>query len=679
MHHQQDVAPTAPAGARMLPTQRRAAAINPATFDAAARTVDVVWTTGARVRRTDWWTGQQYDEELVVSEDAVDMGRLASGAAPVLNAHRAYDLESQIGVVTAASIRDGQGLATVQLSDREDVAGIVRDIQAGIIRNVSVGYNVRRYEITSSVDRADKAGVPLYRAVAWEPAELSFVPIPADHLAGTRAGTDSSTPCEFVPAASATRSTITTTRTTMDPIDTGATANTQPATAPATEVVTDQRGAHDLAATAADITELCVRHGVPQLAAGLIRSGNGLDAARAAVLNELAVRDAAAGGHRNVGRVQTVRDEMTTRMAGIEQAVMHRVDPTTKLDDNGRQYRSQSLLQIGADLLEAQGINVRGMSRMDLAGRILHSRAGMHTVGDFANVLGNVATKRLRDAYDQNPGTYTRWARQAPNAPDFKSMSVVQLSAAPELLRTNEHGEFTYGVMKDGAESYAVVTYGRIVAITRQAIVNDDLRAFDRLATAYGFSARRLENALVYSQLTSNPTMSDTGALFNATAVTTAGGHANLHTGGGSALQASALVTARTSMRLKVGLNGELLNLAPAYLLVPASLEQTAYQLTSSSYVPATTATINEFRQGGRTALEPIVEPLLDATSTAYWYLAADTSQIDTVEYCYLDGATGPVIESDIGFEVDGVAYKCRLDFGAKVVDWRGLSRSNGA
>ena len=63
-----------------------------------------------------------------------------------------------------------------------------------------------------------------------------------------------------------------------------------------------------------------------------------------------------------------------------------------------------------------------------------------------------------------------------------------------------------------------------------------------------------------------------------------------------------------------------------------------------------------------------VVDAVLDASSATAWYLAADNSQIDTVEYCYLDGAEGPYIESEPGFEVDGVSYRCRLDFAAKVV-----------
>ena len=88
---------------------------------------------------------------------------------------------------------------------------------------------------------------------------------------------------------------------------------------------------------------------------------------------------------------------------------------------------------------------------------------------------------------------------------------------------------------------------------------------------------------------------------------------------------------------------------------------------------------MNEFRAGGRTALEPVIEPILDANSATAWYLAANNSQIDTVEYTYLDGGEGPVVETEMGFEVDGISFKCREDFAAKAIDWRGLYRADGA
>lgn len=669
---------------RFLPTQQRAATIAPSSFNAETRSVEVVWTTGARGRRFDFWSGQAYEEELVVSADAVDLSRLNNGQAPVLNTHDAYTLENVIGVVERAWIDGAEGRATVRLSDREDIAGLVRDIETGIIKNISVGYNVRKYEVISAANRTDGGTLPLYRAVDWMPAELSFVPIPFDAATGTRAATSAErgAECEFTtpqaaapaetpqtPTVGATAETPTEKGRSMSDETLAAGGTTAPAqpTQPAATPVIDTR--------AADIADLCARHGVPQLAAGMIRAGTSAADAGLQVLAELARRDAASGGHRNVGRIETVQDEMQVRLAGIEQAILHRVSVGTQLDDNGRRFRGLSLLEMGRDFLEAHGQNTRGLDRMTLASRMLHFRSGgMMGTSDFSSLFANVANKRLRAAYDENAGTYALWARRAPNAPDFKSMSIVQLAGAPDLLQTNEAGEFKYGAMSDGAESYAVLTYGRIVTLTRQAIVNDDLRAFERLVTAFGFAARRLENRTVYSQLTANANLADGGALFNATAVTTTGGHANLITS--SALAIGTLTTGRTTMRLQKGLQSEELNLAPAFLIVPATLEQTAYNLTSANYVPSTKAEINEFRAGGRTAVTPIIEPVLDANSTSAWYLAASSAQVDTVEYCYLDGAEGPVIESEVGFETDGVSYKCRLDFAAKAVDYRGLLKA---
>lgn len=420
----------------------------------------------------------------------------------------------------------------------------------------------------------------------------------------------------------------------------------------------------DLLARTAEISQLCVRHGVAEMAPDLIRQGADVASARTAILDRLAREDAATGGQRNAApRIETVRDQMQVRMAGIEQAIMHRVDAATAIDDNGRQFRGMSLLEIGRDFLEAHSVNTRGMSRLELAGQMLSYRsAGMHGTSDFTSLFANVATKRLRASYTENPGSYRAWARRAPNAPDFKAMSVVQLSNAPDLLKVNEAGEFTYGTIADTGTSYGVVTYGRIVAMTRQAIVNDDLRAFDTLVSRFGASAARLENRLTYAQLT--------GATFDAS---------NSQTGGGSVLSFDALAKARTMMRKMQGAQGEELNLAPAYLIVPAALEQAAYQLTSANYVPATTAAVNEFRSGGRTAVEPIVEPVLDASSATAWYAAASSTAVDTVEYCYLDGAEGPVVESKPGWEVDGVELKCRLDFAAKAIDNRGLHKGAGA
>ncbi|MEY2689929.1 MAG: hypothetical protein RL375_4129 [Pseudomonadota bacterium] len=674
-----------------MPLQVREARVQPQTFNAERNTVQVMWSNGARVRRYDWWTERYYEEELVVSPDSVDMSRFDAGAVQVLDGHDRYSVVRAIlGIADRGWLENGEAMAEIRLSGRDDLAGIVGDIRAGIIRDISCGYSVERYEIVRAQDRTDGINMDLWRATRWTPHEISFVAVPADPSAGTR-DLPAQYPCQFtraeVPATSpqeqhmpqanqpgAAAAIVADDTTRSAPAV--ASAPAVPA-APAADAAEAARQAE--IARGADITELCARHGVPQLAANFIRSGASVDQAARAVLDEVGRRDAAAGGHTNVRGIRTERDEQETRLRGIEEMLLHRCDARSELTDNGRQYRGMSLLELGRDYLERAGINTRGMTRMALATQFLQFRSGgMMGTSDFASLLANVANKRLRQGYTENMPSYTRWARRAPNAPDFKQMSVVNLAGAPDLLQTNEHGEFKYGAMTDGKETYSMLTYGRIVSFTRQALINDDLRGFDRMVGAFGNSAARLENRTVYGILTANANLSDGGALFNATAVTSAGGHANL-TSTGTAISIDSLGVGRTLMRLQKGLQGEELNIAPAYLIVPATKEHLAYQFTSSNYVPATAGAVNEFRGGGRTAVEPVVEALLDANSTTAWYLAANTGAVDTVEYCFLDGAEGPVIESEVGFEVDGISYKCREDFAAKAIDFRGLYKNNGA
>jgi len=675
-----------------LPMQQRSARLQPQTWNEERGAVTVSWGNGVRVRRYDYWNDKPYEEELVMSTDAVDMQRFDAGAVQVLDGHdRHSGVSAILGIADRGWIENGEGMAEIRLSRRPELAGVVADIQAGIIRDISVGYSVQRYEITRAQDRTDGGNVDLWRAVRWMPHEISFVAVPADPSAGTRSAagprpqaqvSQAQFDCEFHSRANAQSLEIV-----MPEGNIGAAApeDTTRAAAPAAAGTTQSAPVDDGVTRAADIADLCQRSGVPELAAGMIRGSVSLEAAQRAVADEMARRDAAAGGHVNVrGSVRNGgQDETRTRLQGIEEALQHRCDPRAAITDNGRQYRGMSLLEIGRDWLEHRGVNTRGMDRLRLSQLMLSHRsldlnersAGMHTTSDFASLLANVANKRLRSAYEENPGTYTRWARRGPNLPDFKETTVAQMGAMPELLRVNEAGEIKYGTIGDGSEKYALLTYGRIVSLTRQAIINDDLRAFDRVNTGFGAAAARLENRTVYAQLTANANMSDGFGLFSSQ-------HANNATGAPSVLSFTSLVSMRTAMRVQKGLAGEELNLVPAWLIVPAALEQTAYQFTSSQYVPATQGNTSEFRAGGRTSLEPVVEPILDgsgANSATTWFAAARNSQVDTVEYAYLDGAEGPVLESEVGFEVDGVSFKARLDFAAKTLDWRGLYRAVGA
>jgi hypothetical protein len=172
------------------------------TVDKEKRTVEMTFSTGARVLRNSFWDGPSY-EELSLDPAHVRMGRLQSGTAPFLKDHRA-SLDTTIGVIQAAKLErqaDGThiGAATVRFPKPgidASADAIFEKIADGIIRNVSVGYRTYKSEQTN---KAERGATPIFRATDWEPHEISGVAIGADADAGFRSDDPTQfNPCVFV-------------------------------------------------------------------------------------------------------------------------------------------------------------------------------------------------------------------------------------------------------------------------------------------------------------------------------------------------------------------------------------------------------------------------------------------------------------------------------------------------
>jgi hypothetical protein len=424
----------------------------------------------------------------------------------------------------------------------------------------------------------------------------------------------------------------------------------------------------------AEITALAARHSLGGFAAQHIAAGTALDVARSAALEAIATRAAGAsisprGVDASVGHeaIETTRD-------ALENAIMHRANPKTKLTDAGREWRGMSLMEMGRSYHEqVTGERLRGLGKMDLAGRLLGldglaaRSGGAMSSSDFPNILANVVAKRLRAAYEVAPQNWKKLSRQN-NAPDFKARAITQLSNMPNLKLIKEGGEYTHAALADSKEQYALATYGRKVMITRQALINDDLGAFDRIPMLFGRAAAETEASLFWAIITANAAMGDNVALFHNT-------HGNLGTA--AAIAIASLNEGRTKMRKQKGLankpaDAEPLNLTPAFIVVSPDKETECQQFLSTTIYPQANSGVNPFAG----SLEPIVEARLTGNG---WYLFADPAMIDTIEYAYLEGEEGLYTESRIGFDVDGVEIKGRLDFAAKAIDYRGMFYNPGA
>ncbi|GJD51093.1 hypothetical protein OPKNFCMD_3844 [Methylobacterium crusticola] len=653
-------------------TVTRAASFVPGTYDAAARTIEAVFSSGARIRR---WGAF---EELAVGPEAVDLGRAIDGRMAFLFNH---DQARPIGVVEEARF-DATGLAgRLRFADTEDGRAFEGMVSRGELSSISVGYRVTSWTLTSVEDDTE-----IWRADKWELLEVSLVTVPADPRAAVR-----STPAEPTPTPRAQAQTEESDvlrrhspQAGPAPVETVAPeapeTRAAPAAAPAPAPVLAVDGQAQVRAErarAAEIREIGRRSGMPQADIDAALDGDtGAEAFRIRAFDFMAARSDASMT-RSVPRAQvTGPSEVEQRGAAIENALMHRFDPKgVQLSDQGRLFRGMTLLEIGSDLLEGAGVRTRGMSKHERAQAMLEMRSGVSDIAirsggslstsDFPNILANVANKTLRMGYQAAPQTFRPLVRVV-TVPDFKPVSRVQLGEAPQLEKVNEHGEFKRGKMGDAGEKYAVATYGKIVSITRQVIINDDLDAFTRIPRAFGVAAANLESDLVWGQITGNPALADGFNVFDGT------NHKNVGTGAPT-IGAAGVGAARQMMRVQTGLDGKtLLNVTPTYLVVPTALETVAEQFLGQIYPTKSSDVVTASMK----KLQAVSEPRLDVASASTWYLAGSPEQIDIIELAYLEGQEGLYTETRMGFDVDGVEVKVRQDVAAKVIDFRGLWRS---
>jgi len=682
---------------------------------APAARFEIVFTTGAPVKRYDWANGRYYLEQLEVSEAAIDLSRLERGA-PLLNTHYAWDLEAQLGVCDKPEIRGGQGVCQTQLSRRDSVKGVVQDLEDGVIRNVSVGYSRNAVEMVAP---GEENGMWVYRVTRWTPMEVSLVPIPADmdsqvvrSVGGTFKAPDGrelrAFPCEMTvvltrtqpsteqqaaaPAAASPTTTavatadVSSTRnfesTPMTPEEIAAAAACAATTTPVDTEAARQAGMQAERTRAADIRAAAqaarstLGADADALATRLIDAGVSVDEARKQIIDALAERSQA-NAVRGAGDIRTVQDETETLRTRMSDALVLRVTPGAKdlggvkVDAEGaRSFRGMDLMDMARRSIAAAGGNADGLSRREIAMAALNMdadarrTAGMHSTSDFPAILASTVNRSLRAAYEQAPRTFTGWARQSTNK-DFREKSLLQLSGMSQFSKINEGGEYKMATFSDSVEKYSLSKYGAIIAITWEALINDDLSAFSRLPMMIAEEAAALEGDLVYAALLGNPVMGDGVALFHAN-------HANL-AGTAGAINDVTLGAGRAAMRKQTGANKRVLNLAPEILIVGPDNEAAALKYTSSNFVAAKSVDINP---AFNTSLSVIVD---NRVTGSQWFLATSPARVDTVEYAYLEGENGLFTTRREGFEVDGVEIKARHVFAAKAIDHRGLYRNAGA
>jgi phage head maturation protease len=643
----------------------RDAAFRPATLNRDERTVELVWSTGARVLRQPWFDDPFY-EELSLSADAVDLSRLNAGAN-LLNNHNSGSLDDVIGVVERAWVEGGEARARVRFSSRPDVDGIWRDVQDGILRNVSVGYTVQDWE--QSQRKGDPH--PTLTATRWLPMELSIVGVPADAGAQVRDQPGIMTPQPDHPMADQN------------------TAGSNPAVEQQNDKQQTRAAAPQPPAAAPQSPETgAAEQRVAELEAKVLRLENeqmirataeraGLDSAATDEVVEAHVEDTTAALQAIVARlaarqpkfnsmlVDVTRDEGDDLVDGLRDAIAYRTSLIRKPTDNGKRFMGATVIDMAKAVLERDGISHVGLSRDSIFSRALH------TTTDFPDLFTSTAERTLASGYAEEEATWMPFCRQQ-NLPDFRERTEVEVfgSMLPSPLR--ENGEYTHRSFSTSKGGWSITTYAMAIQFSREMAINDDLSALTRVPEMIGRGFRRLESNMIYELLTTGSEgavcMRDAITLFNAA-------HNNTGTG---AISIEAIGDLMKAMRLQQSPSGDRLNIRPSYLLVPAAIETVARQFLNGTYFP-TKKVGNEGPNPYANSMELIVEPRLDDKSATQFYGIASPGQSENIFYGYLEGQEGPVVDSEELRDPDGLKIMARFDFGATVVNHRGFYRSSGS
>lgn len=362
-------------------------------------------------------------------------------------------------------------------------------------------------------------------------------------------------------------------------------------------------------------------------------------------------------------------DETDRQRAAAVDMLMARAGLLSRDEDakarTGNPFAGMTLIDMAERSLISAGVNARGMTRMEIAQRVL-ARQG---TGDFPILLENVLHKTLMRGYSLAELTWRRWCAIG-TLSDFRPHSRYALGSFSNLLPVNENGEYVNGVLGDGEkESITAKRKGRILSVTPELIINDDLGMMTRAASALGAAANRTVEQAVFALLAANPTMGDGIALFHAD-------HNNL-AGSGAVPSISAFEAVKLAMRQqKDPSDNDYLDITPAIWLGGDAHGGKARVANDAEYDNEVSSKFQVPNRSRGTFRDIVDTPRITGND---WYAFADPNIEPVIEVAFLEGQQNPVITQEEDFRTSGLSWKVEHHYGVGAVGWRGAYKNPGA
>lgn len=658
-------------GIRLAPPE----ADGPASIDTEKRTVDVVAATENPVLVMDYDRWEPVSEVLLMSGVKLPSSR----QVPLLDSHSRWSSSDVIGSARELRVENRQLVCRAHFSGVGQAPEIFTKVSEGHLTDFSVGYRVNKSTFVPEGQSQNIGGRtfkgPVKVATDWTIRELSATPIGADEAAKARSEHQTKKEAHmhewletWLRSRNLYRDNMTETEARAlfmaHEMERSVPQHPEQPTAqvhPINEDAVRAEAAESERFRIREITAMCERMECSDMTESLISGNTSVDEARKAVMDKFVERKNAQpmpGISPPVEPGMDQRDKFRSAAGDSILVRLNQFQDVSRAAPGATELSTFSLRELAREALRIAGQPVGG-NVLDLVGRALMT-------SDLPYILAAGANKMMLAGWAAQDTTYQIWCG-IDSLPDFKTMNLVSLSEADDLDIVPEGAKYNHGDVRDAREQAYLLTYGKIFPVTRQAIINDDLNAMMRVPEAYGRAARRKVNSLPYAVLTANAAMADGVTLFHST-------HANVGTGG--AISKTTVGEAFKLMKRQTGIKStEPLNIIPKYLIAPVTAETVGEAFFNTIQIAnaAGDVLINQY-SGSR--ITRVYDPVLDATDTTDWYMAADKGM--TVTVFFLQGQMEPYMEQQQGWNVDGTELKVRIDAAAKAVDWRGMVFNEG-
>lgn len=333
----------------------------------------------------------------------------------------------------------------------------------------------------------------------------------------------------------------------------------------------------------------------------------------------------------------------------------------------GNPFNGNTLMDMARSFAARGGVVVQGMGREQII-----AAAITHSTSDFSIVLENALHKTVINAYNQQESSWRQFCAIG-TLSDFRAHNRYYLSSFSDLKPVKENGEYEDGTINDAEkETITAQSKGRIINLSREIIINDDMGVFSSIAVKLGQAAGRTIEKDVYALLALNggagPIMSDGVALFHAD-------HGNIGTA--AAPTVAAFEEGRVLMGQQKDPGGnDFVGIRPSIWLGPLGIGGDARVVNDSQYDPDSANKLQRPNKVRGLFTTVVDTPRLTGTP---WYMLADPAMEPVFEVGFLDGNQLPTIVAEDSFRSNGRSWRVSHDYGVAAIGYRGALKNAGA